>query len=194
MSSLTPFRFESFPIRVLSVDGAPWFVAKDVAEALEYSRFDSNLLLHVPEEWKGMNPIRTPGGEQELWCLSEPGLYFFVNRSDKPRALPFQKWVAGEVLPAIRQTGGYRQAAPRPETVTLTKDEVLAIQEERIELLKIKIDWLEMQPRRRMMSEDERAEILRLHDEGYSKVAIAQQVNRPVGSIGSCLRQARLEG
>jgi prophage antirepressor-like protein len=192
MSSLTPFCFESSPIRVLSVDGLPWFVAKDVAEALEYGRFDSNLLLHVPEEWKGTNPIRTPGGEQELWCLSEPGLYFFVNRSDKPKALPFQKWVAGEVLPAIRQTGGYR-AQPQPETITLTKDEYLAIQEERIELLKIKIDWLDGQPRRRMMSDEERAEIVRLHSEGYSKVAIAQQVNRPVGSVGSCLRQARLE-
>jgi prophage antirepressor-like protein len=91
---LTPFRFESFPIRVIEIDREPWFVAKDVAEALDYSRFDSNLLVNVPEEWKGTNPIRTLGGEQSLWCLSEPGLYFFVNRSDKPKALPFQKWVS----------------------------------------------------------------------------------------------------
>lgn len=37
----------------------------------------------------------------------EPGLYWFLGRSDKPKALPFQKWIYGEVLPSIRKTGGY---------------------------------------------------------------------------------------
>ena len=45
-----------------------------------------------------------------MLCLSEQGLYFFVCRSDKPKALPFQKWLAGEVLPALRRTGEYRTA------------------------------------------------------------------------------------
>lgn len=108
MSSLTPFRFDSHAVRVIDVAGEPWFVAKDVALALNYARFDSNLLDHVPEEWKGTNPIRTPYGEQKMLCLSEQGLYFFIGRSDKPKALPFQKWLAGEVLPAIRRTGEYR--------------------------------------------------------------------------------------
>lgn len=107
MSAITPFLFDSQTIRVLSINNAPWFVAKDVAEALEYSRFDSNLLRHVPDEWKDTNPIRTLSGIQEMLTLSEPGLYFFVNRSDKPKALPFQKWIAGEVLPSIRKTGSY---------------------------------------------------------------------------------------
>lgn len=39
--------------------------------------------------------------------LSEQGLYFFLGRSDKPKALPFQKWLAGDVLPALRKTGRY---------------------------------------------------------------------------------------
>ena len=42
-----------------------------------------------------------------MLMLSEQGLYFFVARSDKPRALPFQKWLAGEVLPSLRRTGRY---------------------------------------------------------------------------------------
>ena len=42
-----------------------------------------------------------------MLTLSEQGLYFFVARSDKPRALPFQKWLAGEVLPSLRRTGRY---------------------------------------------------------------------------------------
>lgn len=109
MSSLTPFSFDSREIRVLTVNNEPWFVAKDVAEALEYSESSNpaRLFAHVPDEWKGVNPIHTPSGIQEMWCLSEPGLYFFLNRSDKPKALPFQKWIAGDVLPSIRKTGSY---------------------------------------------------------------------------------------
>lgn len=116
-SAITPFLFDSQTIRVLTVNNAPWFVAKDVAGALEY-KWHHNLLSHVPDEWKGVNPITTLGGVQEMLTLSEPGLYFFVNRSDKPKALPFQKWIAGDVLPEIRKTGSY----------SLTSDATLASQ------------------------------------------------------------------
>jgi prophage antirepressor-like protein len=50
-------------------------------------------------------------------AISEQGLYFFLGRSDKPAALPFQKWLAGEVLPSIRKTGSY--AVPGAEKFTL---------------------------------------------------------------------------
>ena len=107
MSSLIPFSFESHEIRFIPENDSFSVVAKDVADALGYRRFDSNLLLSIPEEWKGTKPIRTLGGIQEMLTLSEPGLYFFIGRSDKPKALPFQKWVYGEVIPAIRKTGRY---------------------------------------------------------------------------------------
>ncbi len=42
-----------------------------------------------------------------MTCFSEQGLYFFLARSDKPGALPFQKKVAGEIIPSIRQYGVY---------------------------------------------------------------------------------------
>ena len=61
----------------------------------------------VPEEWRGVDRIPTPSGDQEMAVLTEPGLFFFLNRSDKAAALPFQKWIAGEVLPSIRKTGSY---------------------------------------------------------------------------------------
>ncbi|MFB8829081.1 Bro-N domain-containing protein [Azotobacter sp. CWF10] len=48
-----------------------------------------------------------PSGVQDMAVLSEQGMYFFLARSDKPTALPMQKWVAGEVLPSIRKTGSY---------------------------------------------------------------------------------------
>ncbi|RRD68843.1 MULTISPECIES: Bro-N domain-containing protein, partial [unclassified Desulfovibrio] len=96
---------------VLDEKGEPWFVAKDVCAALGYSESSlrqlSNLFQYVPKEWKGPKPFNTPGGKQQLTTLSEQGLYFFLARSDKPKALPFQRWLAGEVLPAIRRHGGY---------------------------------------------------------------------------------------
>jgi prophage antirepressor-like protein len=108
-NQLIPFSFEEKNIRIVVVDGEPWFVAKDVASALEYPESSSpaRLFAHVPDEWKGVNPIHTLGGIQRMLCLSEQGLYFFLGRSDKPKAVPFQKKVAGDVLPQIRRTGKY---------------------------------------------------------------------------------------
>lgn len=108
MSQLIPFQFESGSIRVVTdANGEPLFVAKDVAEALDYSWNGSARIAHVPNEWKGVTSVVTPSGAQEMAVLTEQGLYFFLGRSDKPKALPMQKWIAGEVLPSIRKTGKY---------------------------------------------------------------------------------------
>ena len=95
-------------VRVVDVNGEPWFVAADVTRALGYTSTNrSHILGLIPEEWKGRKKIATPGGEQEMTVLSEQGLYFFLGRSDKPKALPYQMWVAGDVVPTIRRTGQY---------------------------------------------------------------------------------------
>lgn len=106
-------KFENHPVRMWQDDkGELVIVAKDVAEALGYSESAisqvTNLFQSVPSEWKGLKPIKTlRRGQQGVLTLTEQGLYFFLGRSDKPAALPFQKWLAGEVLPSIRKTGGY---------------------------------------------------------------------------------------
>ncbi len=96
-------------VRIVDMDGEPHFVAKDVASALEYAESSNpaRIFQSVPEEWKVVNPIHTPGGEQKMLCLSEQGLYFFLGRSDKPSALPYQKWIAGDIVPSIRKHGAY---------------------------------------------------------------------------------------
>jgi hypothetical protein len=42
-----------------------------------------------------MISVIPPSGAQHTLAISEEGLYFFLNRSDKAAAIPFQKWVAG---------------------------------------------------------------------------------------------------
>lgn len=108
-AQVSPFTFGNHAVRVIVRDGEPWFVVKDVMAALGYSGHSApaKVCEHIPDEWKGVNPVHTLGGEQKMLCLSEPGLYFFLGRSDKTAAVPFQKWLAGEVVPSIRKTGGY---------------------------------------------------------------------------------------
>jgi prophage antirepressor-like protein len=92
----------------LDGQGDPWFCCVDVARALDYANTNmTDLFGHVPEIWKGRASIPTLGGPQVLLNVSEPGLYFFLARSDKPRALPFQMKIAEEILPTIRKTGQY---------------------------------------------------------------------------------------
>ena len=108
MDELKIFQNKAFgAVRVVEHNGEPWFVAKDIARALDYAEQSNpaRLFRSVPEEWKGVKQIHTPGGEQDMLIISEQGLYFFLGRSDKEAALPFQKWAAGEVFPTLRQKG-----------------------------------------------------------------------------------------
>ena len=125
---LKVFSFNDSNTRVIVVDGEPWIVATDVAGALEYSEASrpSRLFQAVPDEWKGVKRIHTPGGEQSMLCLSEQGLYFFLGRSDKPKALPYQKWIAGEVVPSIRKHGAYLTPA-KLEEVLLNPDTIIKL-------------------------------------------------------------------
>ncbi len=108
MNNLIPFKFESKSVRVIQDENGDFlFVAKDIAEALDYTWSGTQRVQHVPKEWRGVTSVVTPSGVQEMTVLTEQGLYFFLGRSDKPKALPLQKWVAGEVLPSVRKTGSY---------------------------------------------------------------------------------------
>lgn len=113
MSAMTPYLFGGAPVRVLRDEaGEPLFVAKDVAIALGYAEASNpaRLFQGVPHEWKGVKPIHTPGGNQPMQVITEQGLYFFLGRSDKPKALPFQKWLAGGSAPGDPQDGPLRRA------------------------------------------------------------------------------------
>lgn len=117
-NKLEKFFFNDNEVRTIQDESsAPWFVAKDLAEALGYTWNGSSRVAHIPDEWKGVTSVVTPGGLQDITILSEQGVYFFLCRSDKTKAIPMQKWIAGEVLPAIRKTGGYSIQRNNPESL-----------------------------------------------------------------------------
>jgi prophage antirepressor-like protein len=100
--------FRDHDLRVLSDDAGNFeVVAKDVVESIGATWNGAAAIAHVPEEWKGVRSVLTPGGTQHMATLKEQGLYFYLGRCDKPDALPMQMWVASEVLPSIRKTGNY---------------------------------------------------------------------------------------
>ncbi|MBB3666372.1 MULTISPECIES: BRO family protein [Prauserella salsuginis group] len=106
MTDLTPFTYGTESIRVVTVNGEPWFVAADVCRAISV---DITQTRRLEDDEKGLHSVQTPGGHQSVTIVNEPGLYSLILRSRKPEARRFQRWITHEVIPSIRRTGGYGQ-------------------------------------------------------------------------------------
>ena len=96
-------------IRAIDQDGEPWFVAKDVCDALGIAN-SRDAIARLDDDEKGVGLTDTLGGSQEMATVNESGFYNLVLRSRKPEARAFKRWVTHEVIPAIRRTGGYMEA------------------------------------------------------------------------------------
>ena len=121
-------------VRTTVIEGEPWFVAKDVAEILGYTWNATKTVSHVPGEWLMVESVSTIKGDRNTILISEQGLYFFLGRSDKPAALPFQKWIAGEILPTIRKTGGAYLTLSKAEELLADPGLVIGLAQQVIEL------------------------------------------------------------
>jgi len=107
MSDITIFENEQFGfVRTITREDEPWFVAADVCRALEISN-NRDALSRLDDDEKGVALTDTPGGQQEMSVINEPGLYTLVLGSRKPEARAFKRWITHEVIPAIRKHGGY---------------------------------------------------------------------------------------
>ncbi len=95
------------PVRAVERDGEPWFVGKDVAQALGYAKPSDAARKLVDEEDRGISKMETPSGTQEMTIINESGLYSLILSSKLPAAKKFKRWVTAEVLPALRRNGGY---------------------------------------------------------------------------------------
>lgn len=95
-------------IRMVELDREPWFVGKDVAQALGYERATKAIQDHVDAEDRDEVPIQDSIGRmQKTPVINESGLYSLVLSSKLPGAKKFKRWVTAEVLPSIRRHGIY---------------------------------------------------------------------------------------
>ncbi|EMK5377731.1 Bro-N domain-containing protein, partial [Escherichia coli] len=128
--STSIFSFESqADIRVIVINGEPWFIASDVCRAIGIANH-RDAVRKLDDDEKGVASTDTPGGEQESIIISESGLYTLILRcrdAVTPGTIPyrFRKWVTGEVLPQIRRTGSYiKNSFPQEERIKMVADQV----------------------------------------------------------------------
>ncbi|MCB1288632.1 MAG: phage antirepressor [Mycobacterium sp.] len=126
MSAIELFRYEAAEIRVVMVDGEPWFVLADLCKALGLTRSAAQVSERLDDGVRQPYPISDSlGRTQNATVVSEAGMYEVVIRSDKPEAVTFRRWITGEVLPQIRKTGSY--GAPTIDGNAITRLELIQI-------------------------------------------------------------------
>lgn len=107
-SKLEVFRNDEFgSVRTVIIDGEPWFVGKDVANALGYRDTSDALKKHIENEDKLTRRFADSGQSRNMYVINESGLYSLILSSKLPSAKKFKRWITAEVIPSIRRHGMY---------------------------------------------------------------------------------------
>ena len=142
-------------IRTVKINGEPYFVGKDVAEALGYVKARNAIAKHVDDEDKKDAPIQGAlGGTQNMTIINESGLYSLIMGSKLDGAKRFKRWVTSEVLPSIRKTGAY------------------AVDSKSAEFKARELRVREMNAQARLLNAETRRLIALQNEKGLSKVAV----------------------
>jgi prophage antirepressor-like protein len=183
------FAFDSHAVRVVMIDDAHWFIAKDVCNCLEITNY-RNAITKLDNDERDVQSLDTLGGMQEMAVINESGLYTLILRSQGATtpgtpAHTFRKWVTSEVLPSIRKTGSY---AP-PNSLDSRLDRVIALMEQ---TLAITSTILKPKPKRvhRPIMPEDIARARELFAQGFSQNEIARQLQRSSGSISWMVKEA----
>ena len=132
MSNIELFQHDDWNVRVVDVDGEPWFVVADVCKSLGIANA-RDAVARLAEDGVGTaDIIDSLGRKQTANVVDESGLYELIFQSRRPEAKEFRRWVTREVLPQIRKTGGYGNTPALPQTHAAALRE-LADQVERAE-------------------------------------------------------------
>lgn len=108
-------------------DGEPWFIARDVTEALGYLDGRKAVSESTEEVWRITVSIRNGNrGNPNLTAINEAGLYALATASKLPEARSFRRWVFETVLPSIRKHGGYILGQEKVDTGEMSDDELMA--------------------------------------------------------------------
>lgn len=186
-NSLQLFENTKWKVRVLMMDGEPWFVAKDVCECLDLGN-PSQAVARLEDDERCLISNEALRVNGDTVVVSEPGLYSLVLGSRKPEAKAFKRWVTHEVLPSIRKTGSY--GMPHISR----KDQLfLAIihsesEEERADALK---ELAEINKQEVKALTAERDEVIRTKTQYQSN--LASQMSGRVGGLTTALNRVKLE-
>ncbi len=189
-AQVIPFTFQQHSIRTTLIEGEPWFCLADVCAVLSVDR-TSDLLRNLDAKGVVKNPTLTQGGEQQVKFVNEPNLYRVIFRSNKPEAKTFQDWVFNDVLPALRRQGRYETPGARPEPFLVMTQSECAAFFERCITRAIRAAIGAPRARRVKFSDAEKADMLRLREQGVGVAEIARRLNRSAGSVGNFLLQYR---
>ena len=146
MNELQIFNNEEFGnVRSLMIDNEPWFVGKDVAEALGYKNVRDSLARHIDSDDKrdGVVIHDSMGREQKPIIINESGLYALVFGSKLPSAKKFKHWVTSEVLPTLRKTGSYAKVPTDPRELLMLTIKAHEQTAQRVDVLEEKVSDLE---------------------------------------------------
>lgn len=127
MNTLQTFNNEDFgSVRTMLIDSEPWFVGRDIALALGYSKPENAVASHVEDEDKTTTPIQGSGYKTKAIIINESGMYCLILSSKLPNAKKFKHWVTSEVLPTLRKTGTYTMPdAEKAEQRDITRDDYI---------------------------------------------------------------------
>lgn len=114
--SIMPYRFPETDtrVRVLTIDGEPWFVAKDVCTVLGIANSRMAVARVDADGVSTADVIDSLGRTQAASVVNESGLYDLILDSRAPQARSFRRWITAEVIPSIRRTGAYSVTPARP--------------------------------------------------------------------------------
>jgi prophage antirepressor-like protein len=208
MNQVIPFNFESHAVRTVVIDEAPWWVGRDVCDALGYQ----NSRQAMNDHCKGVSkryPLETEGGTQEVRIISEPDVFRLIVSSHRPQAQRFEKWLFEEALPQIRKTGAYvpeGMAVPLDSKAIIEINDTLKAAVRRIRDIETERDHLrerELLQRRIYRLETQLAkkntpltaaekEQIKLFGKNASAGQIARMINRSPSTVRRVLREARL--
>lgn len=151
MNELMLFDNEEFgEIRGVEIEGKPYVVASDVAKALGYAKPNNAIKQHCKYTLKwGIPHPQNINKTLEVNLIPEGDIYRLIIRSKLPSAQKFEEWVMDEVLPQIRQTGGYIPLFEEDDDATIMAKALLVAQKtldkknELIKNLQPKADWFD---------------------------------------------------
>lgn len=106
MNELKLFENEEFgQVRMVEIDGKPYFMGSDIAKALGYARPNDAIKQHCRATVKHSTHIS--GKMQEVNFIGEGDMYRLITHSKLESEERFESWVFDEVLPSIRKHGIY---------------------------------------------------------------------------------------